>query len=151
MRTVISESFRRGPHGNARHSLDAGTHTGIGGILMRKLVFGATLAFACLGATWASADSVLHTSDSHFAADPGYGSWTHNFSTRPSAGESASVVSGAAVSSAANEVVDLHLVGPGRHDLTGLRAWRLRLRSDADCVFVSTDGSAGDLWRPGCK
>jgi streptomycin 6-kinase len=117
---------------------------------MHKLVFGAALAFACLGATWASADGVLHTSDGHSAADIGYGSWTHNFSTRPFASESASVVPSATVLSPTNKVVDLH-GDLGRHDLTGFRHWLPRLHSDADCVFVSIDTSAGDRWRPGCK
>jgi hypothetical protein len=123
---------------------------------MRELVFGAALAFACLGATWASADGVRHISDGHSTMGPGQGGWTMNFSTNKAfTSESASVVSRANVSSATvlsptKEVVDLH-GNLGRHDLTRLWAWRLRRNSDADCVFVSIDTFAGDLWRPGCK
>jgi hypothetical protein len=48
MCATISGSFRQGPRGNPQRSLDAGTHMGIGGILMRKVIR-ATLALACLG------------------------------------------------------------------------------------------------------
>jgi hypothetical protein len=113
---------------------------------MGRIGLGVGVAFACLGATWASAESVLHTSDSHSTMGPGQGGWTMNFSTNKAfTSGSASVVT-----SSTNKVVDLYGV-LGRYDLTGSRHWLFRPRSDADCVFVSIDTSAGDLWRPGCK
>jgi hypothetical protein len=113
---------------------------GIGGILMRKVIFCATLALACLGATWASAENFFrHSNDGRTGAGPGEGGWTQNLSTtKGSTSESVST----------NEVVkaDPDL---GRHDFTDHRA--LRLRADADCIFVSTITPAGNRWRPGCK
>jgi hypothetical protein len=111
---------------------------------MRKFKFGAALAFACLGATWASAAS-LRINDGHFAADFGVGGWTQNFGAKPFASGAVSVVS-----NAANAVVDFHS-DITRHDPTNLRHRALWLRADADCVFVSSTTSAGNRWRPACK
>ena len=108
---------------------------------MRKVIC-ATLALACLGATWASAENFFHYSnDGRSGAGPGEGGGTQNFTTtKGSASESVST----------NEVVraDPDL---GRHDFTDFRHWAPRLRADAACVFVSTTTPAGNRWRPGCK
>ena len=141
MCATISGSFRRGQRGNPQRSFDAGTHTGIAGTLMRKVIC-ATLALACLGATWASAENFFHYSnDGPSGAGPGEGGWTQNFTTtKGSASESVST----------NEVVraDPDL---GCHDFTDFRHWAPWLRAGADCVFVSTTTPAGNRWRPGCK
>ena len=125
------------PRGNPQRSFDYGTHMGIGSILMSKIIFSATLALACLVATWASAENILHYSnDSRSGAGPGEGGWTQNFNTaKGSASESVST----------NKVVK---ADPdfGRHDFTAFRR-----RDDADCVFVSTITPNGYRWRPGCK
>jgi hypothetical protein len=111
---------------------------------MRKVKFGATLAFACLGATSASATS-LRINDGHAAADFGVGGWTQNFGAKPFASGAVSVVS-----NAANDAVDFHS-DPVRLDLTSSGHRALWLRADADCVFASSTTSAGSRWRPACK
>jgi len=139
--TVWSLSFKQGLRANLRDSLDSGTHRGI---LMRKVKFGVAFAFACLGATWASATS-LHMNDGRTGAAPGEGGWTLNFGAKAFAGGAASVVS-----NAAKEAVDSPLRFT-RHDLASLRYRELWLRARADCVFVSTTTSAGArIWRPNC-
>jgi hypothetical protein len=120
---------------------------------MGKVIFGAALAFACLGATWASATSV-RVNDRNSAASPGAGGWTQNFSTKAFSSGSINVAPASrpasVVPGATNKVVDLNR-GPGRYDLAALRSGPLRLRADADCIFVSIKTSAGKRWRPGCK
>jgi hypothetical protein len=111
---------------------------------MHKVKFGATLAFACLGATWASATS-LHINDGRSAADFGVGGWTQNFSANGFASGAVSIVS-----RGPDQAVDFHS-NVTRRDLTSLRQPPLRLRADADCVFVSSTTSAGHRWRPACK
>ncbi len=111
---------------------------------MRKVKFGAALAFACLGATWTSAATV-HINDGHGAADFGVGGWTQNFGAKPFASGAVSIVP-----NVTNAVVDFHS-DVNRHDLASSPHWPLWLRADADCVFVSSPTSAGNRWRPGCK
>ncbi len=119
---------------------------------MRKVRFGAAFAFACLGATWASAAS-LRIDDSHPGADFGVGGWTQNFSAKAVASGAAAIVSGAinkAGSNAANVAVGLP-PDLARRDLTEWRHRPFWLRADADCIFALSSASAGHRWRPGCK
>jgi opacity protein-like surface antigen len=113
---------------------------------MRKVFFGAALAFACLAGTAASA-GVLEEhghSNTSWGGTGGYGvgGWKGNFSGKAATGETGSVTSGTARAPAAFDL-GLERRDFERRDLT-------ELRRDPDCIFVSTKIN-GARWRPGCK
>jgi hypothetical protein len=128
----------------------AGTHNAIWGRThMRKVFFGAALAFACLAGTAASAGVIVehgHSATSSggggWSGGYGVGGWKGNYSAKVATGQASSVTF-----STTKEPATFNL-GLQRRDFE--RRELRDLRRDPDCVFVSIQID-GARWRPGCK
>jgi hypothetical protein len=153
---------------------------GIGSIDMRKVSLETALVFACLGATFASAETLIK--HQHSTAGSGVGGWTmgsavggwkQNSTTKMFNSESATGVSSgtnteafgsakAFTSASAGGVstgtiaeassASAGAVSSSATSLSGSRPLPPRfLSDDSGCVFVAQETPTGNRWRPGCK
>jgi hypothetical protein len=150
---------------------------GIGGIYMRKVISETALVFACLGVTFASAETVIK--HQHSSAGSGVGGWTmgsavggwkQNSTAKISNSVSSGGVSSTEAFGSAKAFTDASAggvssgtiteassasagaVSSNNTNLSGSRPLPPRLLShDSDCVFVAQVTPTGNLWRPGCK
>src|SRR5271156_6536358 len=114
----------------------AGTHNAIWGRThMRKVFFGAALAFACLAGTAASAQVIVehgHSATSSggggWSGGYGVGGWKGNYSAKAATGQTSSVAFSSAKEPATFEL------GLGHRDFE--RRELAELRRDPDCIFV---------------
>jgi hypothetical protein len=105
---------------------------------MRKITIRVSLAFACLGAMSASAET-LRLNDTHGAAEFGIGGWTRTFQSRPLTSGAIALVK-----------TEISVTRPDRGFDAEDFDRRLR-RFDADCLLASAMASGGRPRRADCK
>jgi hypothetical protein len=135
----------------------AGTHNAIWGRThMRKVFFGAALAFACLAGTAASAGVIVehgHSATSSggggWSGGYGVGGWKGNYSAKAATGQTSSVSFGTTSSATVGTTKGPVTFNLGRRDFA--RREVRDLRRDPECDIFVPINIDGARWRPGCK